>query len=292
MNNKNVLYIKKFICVIIIGWILLFMILPNILIIIISFMHKDHIHLFKVPYTVSNYLNLLNFVYLKIFLHSMYISLYTTIICLIIGYTFAWYLVHMSITIQSLMLTLLFIPFWINSLTRIYSLKIFFSVNGWFNKILIYLHFIKYPIHIIYTPIAIILGSIYILLPFMIMPIYTCLKKLDKSCIEAAKDLGASPYKIFLHVIIPLTSPGIIAGCLLVLLPSIGMFSIADLMGGSKNLLIGNIIKNEFLNIRNWPFGAALSNIMTIITVMFLLLYWKLKYICNNYTYKGITNNV
>ncbi|QJC37103.1 spermidine/putrescine ABC transporter permease PotB [Enterobacteriaceae endosymbiont of Donacia vulgaris] len=273
--KKIMKYIKKIIIFIIISWLFLFILLPNIIIVIISFLKKGNSNLFIFKFSFNNYLNLLNFLYIKIFINSLFISCITTLICLLIGYPFAWCLTKISNKKKSLMLFFLFLPFWVNSLIRIYCLKIFLGINGWLNNILLYCKIINSPIHIIYTPTAVILGLVYILLPFMIVPIYSSLEKLDKFCIEAAKDLGAQSWKIFFHIIIPLTTSGIIAGCLLVFLPSMGMFYISDLMGGAKNLLIGNIIKNQFLNIRDWPLGAATSTIITLLTGIFLILYFK-----------------
>ncbi|QJC38745.1 spermidine/putrescine ABC transporter permease PotB [Enterobacteriaceae endosymbiont of Donacia fulgens] len=268
-------YFKKITIFIIISWLLLFILLPNIIIIIISFLKKDNYNLITFKFSFNNYLNLLDFLYIRVFVNSLFISFITMIICLLIGYPFAWCLTKISNKKKSLMLFFLFLPFWVNSLIRIYCLKIFLGINGWLNNILIYFKVINSPIHIIYTPTAVIIGLVYILLPFMIVPIYSSFEKLDQLCIEAAKDLGAQSWKIFFYIIIPLTTSGIIAGCLLVFLPSMGMFYISDLMGGSKNLLIGNIIKNQFLNIRDWPLGAATSTIITLFTGILLILYFK-----------------
>ncbi|QJC38323.1 spermidine/putrescine ABC transporter permease PotB [Enterobacteriaceae endosymbiont of Donacia marginata] len=273
--KKVMEYFKKIIIFIIISWLLLFILLPNIIIIIISFLKKDNDNLIILKFSFNNYLNLLDFLYIRVFINSLFISFITTIICLLIGYPFAWCLTKISNKKKSLMLFFLFLPFWVNSLIRIYCLKIFLGINGWFNNILMYFKIINSPIHIIYTPIAVIIGLVYILLPFMIVPIYSSFEKLDQLWIEAAKDLGAKSWKIFFYIIIPLTTSGIIAGCLLVFLPSMGMFYISDLMGGSKNLLIGNIIKNQFLNIRDWPLGAATSTIITLFTGILLILYFK-----------------
>ncbi|QJC30158.1 spermidine/putrescine ABC transporter permease PotB [Enterobacteriaceae endosymbiont of Plateumaris sericea] len=274
--KKITKYSRKIIILIVISWLLLFIFLPNLIIIIISFLTKDDSNFIKFNLTLHNYKLILDALYLNIFIYSLYISLITTLICLIIGFLFSWCLIKISHHYRSLMLFFLFLPFWINSLIRIFCLKSFFSINGYFNNILLYLKLINHPIHIIYTSFAVILGLVYILLPFMIIPIYSSLEKLDMFCIEAAKDLGAKSWKIFIYIILPLTFPGIISGCLLVFLPAMGMFYISDLMGGSKNLLIGNIIKNQFLNIRDWPLGATLSNIVILITGIFLILYYKL----------------
>ncbi|QJC29717.1 spermidine/putrescine ABC transporter permease PotB [Enterobacteriaceae endosymbiont of Plateumaris pusilla] len=279
--NKITKYYRKLITLIVISWLLLFIFLPNLIIIIISFLTKDDMNFIKFNLTLHSYKLIIDIFYLKIFIYSLYISLITTLICLVIGFIFSWCLIKISHRYRSLMLFFLFLPFWVNSLIRIFCLKSFFSINGYFNNILIYLKLINHPIHIIYTSLAVILGLVYILLPFMIIPIYSSLEKLDMFCIEAAKDLGAKSWKIFMHIILPLTFPGIISGCLLVFLPAMGMFYISDLMGGSKNLLIGNIIKNQFLNIRDWPLGATLSNIVILITGIFLILYYKLIKIFN-----------
>ncbi|QJC35042.1 spermidine/putrescine ABC transporter permease PotB [Enterobacteriaceae endosymbiont of Donacia piscatrix] len=274
--TKIIKHIKKIIIFLIIGWLLLFIFLPNIIIIIISFLKKDNYDSIIFHFSLNNYFRLFNDLYIKVFVNTLLISLITTIICFLIGYPFAWCLTKISSKKKSLMLFFLFLPFWVNSLIRIYCLKNFLGINGWLNNILLYLNIIHHPIHIIYTPSAVILGLIYILLPFMIVPIYSSFEKLDKFYIEAAKDLGAKSWKIFFHIIIPLTTSGIIAGCLLVFLPSMGMFYISDLMGGSKNLLIGNMIKNQFLYIRDWPLGAATSNIIILLTGFFLILYFKI----------------
>ncbi|WP_425482457.1 spermidine/putrescine ABC transporter permease PotB [Enterobacteriaceae endosymbiont of Donacia proxima] len=283
---KIIKYIKKIIIFLIISWLLLFIFLPNIIIIIISFLKKDNYDSIIFYFSLNNYFKLFNNLYLKVFINTLLISLVTTVICFLIGYPFAWCLTKISARKKSLMLFFLFLPFWVNSLIRIYCLKIFLGINGWLNNILLYLNIIHHPIHIIYTPSAVILGLVYILLPFMVVPIYSSFEKLDKFYIEAAKDLGAKSWKIFFYIIIPLTASGIIAGCLLVFLPSMGMFYISDLMGGSKNLLIGNIIKNQFLYIRDWPLGAATSNIIILFTGIFLILYFKIINFLNKKKFK------
>jgi spermidine/putrescine transport system permease protein len=143
------------------------------------------------------------------------------------------------------LLFLLIVPFWTNSLIRIYGLKIFLSTKGYLNTFLLWLGVIDEPLRVMFTPAAVIIGLVYILLPFMVMPLYSSIEKLDKPLLEAAKDLVPASCRP-LCIIIPLTMPGIIAGCLLVLLPAMGLFYVSDLMGGAKNLLIGNVIKVSF----------------------------------------------
>lgn len=176
---------------------------------------------------------------------------------------------------RPVMLFLVIIPFWTNSLIRTYGLKIVLGAQGIINKGLMSLDIIERPIRIMYTEHAVMIGLVYILLPFMILPLYSAIEKLDRTYIEAARDLGASRWQTMLNVILPLTMPGIIGGCLLVLLPALGMFYVSDLLGGAKNLLIGNVIKSQVLSARDWPFGAATSIALTIIMALMIYAYYR-----------------
>ncbi|MBK4765197.1 MAG: spermidine/putrescine ABC transporter permease PotB [Pantoea sp. Brub] len=280
MNNSN--RFQKNVILLVIGWLLLFVFLPNIIIFITSFLSRDEKHFVKLVFTFNNYIKLINPLYAKVLLHSLHISITATIFCLILGYPFAWFLISLPKHIRYIMICLLIIPFWTNSLVRIYGLKIFLSNRGWLNNFLIWIGIINKPFHIIYTSEAVVFGLIYVLLPFMILPLYSNLEKLDKTYLEAAYDLGANKLQVFFHIILPLSIPGIIAGCLLVFIPAMGVFYVADLLGGAKNLLIGNIIKNQFLNIRDWPFGAAISNFIIFLMGMLILIYWRTINLFNN----------
>ena len=198
-----------------------------------------------------------------------------TIICLLIGYPFAFMIAKLPSKYRPILLFMVILPFWTNSLIRIYGMKIFLGVRGVLNNTLISLGIIDTPIRIINTEIAVIIGLVYILLPFMILPLYSAIEKLDGRLLEAAKDLGADTVQRFVRIILPLTMPGIIAGCLLVLLPAMGMFYVADLLGGAKVLLVGNVIKSEFLVSRNWPFGSAISIGLTILMALLLYIYYR-----------------
>lgn len=165
--------------------------------------------------------------------------------------------------------------FWTNSLIRTYGLKIVLGTQGILNKILISIGIIDTPLRIMYSETAVMIGLVYILLPFMILPLYSAIEKLDGTYIEAARDLGANKIQTMTKVILPLTMPGIIGGCLLVLLPALGMFYISDLLGGAKNPLIGNVIKSQVLNARDWPFGAATSIALTIVMAVMLYAYYR-----------------
>lgn len=162
------------------------------------------------------------------------------------------------------------------SLIRTYGLKALLGTSGLLNKTLLALAIIDKPLRIMYTEYAVMVGLVYILLPFMVLPLYSSIEKLDNTYLEAAKDLGASRFNTFRHIVLPLTTPGIIAGCLLVLLPALGMFYVSDLLGGAKNPLMGNIIKTQVLNLRDWPFGSATSIALTTLMALLLYLYWRI----------------
>ncbi|HIE5767568.1 TPA: spermidine/putrescine ABC transporter permease PotB [Proteus mirabilis] len=259
----------------VVGWLMVFVFLPNIMIIATSFLTRDDANLVEMVFTLDNYYRLFDPMYAEVLLHSINMAVVATLACLLLGYPFAYFLAKMPKKIQPLMLFLLIVPFWTNSLIRIYGLKIFLSTKGYFNEFLLWIGLIDKPLKIIYTPEAVVLGLVYILLPFMVLPLYSSIEKLDKPCLEAARDLGANKFQTFIRIIIPLTMPGIIAGCLLVMLPAMGLFFVADLMGGAKNLLIGNVIKSQFLNIRDWPFGAATSICLTLVMGLMLFVYYR-----------------
>lgn len=258
-----------------VGWLVLFVFLPNLMIIGTSFLTRDNANLVQMVFTLDNYTRLFDPLYGQVMLHSLSMAAIATLCCLLLGYPFAFILARLPQRVRPLLLFLLIVPFWTNSLIRIYGLKLFLSTRGYLNEFLMWAGIIDTPLRIMYTSGAVVLGLVYILLPFMVMPLYSSLEKLDKSCLEAARDLGASKLQTFIRIIIPLTMPGIIAGCLLVLLPAMGLFYVADLMGGAKNLLIGNVIKSQFLNIRDWPFGAATSICLTLVMGLMLWIYYR-----------------
>ncbi|EDL6826453.1 spermidine/putrescine ABC transporter permease PotB [Salmonella enterica subsp. enterica serovar Kentucky] len=278
---KNTSKFQNVVIVTIVGWLVLFVFLPNLMIIGTSFLTRDDASFVKMVFTLDNYARLLDPLYFEVLLHSLNMALIAPLSCLVLGYPFAWFLAKLPEKIRPLLLFLLIVPFWTNSLIRIYGLKIFLSTKGYLNEFLLWLGVIDTPIRIMFTPSAVIIGLVYILLPFMVMPLYSSIEKLDKPLLEAARDLGASKIQTFIRIIIPLTMPGIVAGCLLVMLPAMGLFYVSDLMGGAKNLLIGNVIKVQFLNIRDWPFGAATSITLTIVMGLMLLIYWRASRLLN-----------
>ena len=179
------------------------------------------------------------------------------------------------------LLFLVVLPFWTNSLIRIYGMKVFLGVKGVLNTMLMDMGILSEPIRILNTEVAVIIGLVYLLLPFMILPLYSAIEKLDGPFIRSSKRFRCECCSAFLRVILPLTMPGIVAGCLLVLLPAMGMFYVADLLGGAKVLLVGNVIKSEFLISRNWPFGSAISIGLTILMALLIFVYYRANKLLN-----------
>ncbi|WP_198301296.1 spermidine/putrescine ABC transporter permease PotB [Vibrio tarriae] len=273
MSKK--LNLQNAIVTLIVGWLVLFVLFPNLMIIGTSFLTRDEANLIKFVLTFENYTRLLDPLYGKVMLHSFYMAIVATLICLVIGYPFAYIVAKMPEKWRPFMLFLIIVPFWTNSLIRTYGLKIVLGTQGILNQALMSLGLIDAPLRIMFTETAVMIGLVYILLPFMILPLYSAIEKLDGTYIEAARDLGANKFQTLVRVILPLTMPGIIGGCLLVLLPALGMFYIADLLGGAKNLLIGNVIKSQVLNARDWPFGAATSIALTLAMAIMLYAYYR-----------------
>ncbi|OBW92336.1 spermidine/putrescine ABC transporter permease PotB [Gallibacterium salpingitidis] len=266
---------QNFTVTIIFAWLIFFVLVPNLLVLITSFLTRDSSNLVEFTFSLDSYKRLIEPLYAQVLWNSLYMSGIATIICLVIGYPFAFMIAKMKPAFRPVMLFLVILPFWTNSLIRIYGMKIFLGVKGVLNNTLLWLGIIDTPIRILNTEVAVIIGLVYILLPFMILPLYSSIEKLDQRLLEAAKDLGANAFQRFVKIIVPLTMPGIIAGCLLVLLPAMGMFYVADLLGGAKVLLVGNVIKSEFLIARNWPFGSSISIALTILMALLLFIYYR-----------------
>ncbi len=252
------------------GWLLFLVLAPNMLVVGASVMTRDPSTFISLPLNFDAYRQLFNPLYLDVFLHSLYMAVMTTLICLLIGYPFAWALSRVEKRRQMLLIFLLIVPFWTNSLVRTYALKLILATNGLLNSALMSLGVIDEPAQLLYTEGAVIVGLVYLLLPFMILPLYSVFEDLRQDVLLASHDLGAGRFATFKNVIVPLTLPGVLAGVMLVLLPAMGLFFVPDILGGSRNLLVGNVIKNQFLDARNWPFGAAASIVLTLTMALLL----------------------
>ncbi len=272
MREKNLF---KTLTVALIGiWLAVFVLIPNLMILVISFLQRDEIRFIAFDITLESYRRLLDPLYLQVFAHSMKMALNATLVCLALGYPFAFLLARAPARFRHLLLLFVIIPFWTNSLIRTYAIRAILATRGVLNAALLYLGVIDEPLRLLYTGTAVTIGLVYILFPFMVLPLFAVMERLDNSLLEAAGDLGAGRAQTFLRVILPLTLPGIIAGSLLVFLPALGMFYVSDLLGGAKDLLVGNFIKNQFLNARDWPFGSAASVAMLAIMGLMLAAYF------------------
>ena len=258
-------------------WMLAFFVVPIFLILIASFFKKGEVS--GINYSVATLENFSKFFdprYLKILFDSLIISIITTVVCLLLGYPFAYYVARAPKKYRTLLLMLIILPFWTNSLIRTYAWIILLRSEGIINTYLINFHIIKEPLKLLYNQGAVLIGMVYTMFPFMVLPLYSTIEKLDFSYLEAAQDLGATPTKTFMKITLPLTKAGILSGCLLVFVPTLGLFFIPDLMGGSKITLISNLIKNQFLSSRNWPFGSAISIIIMLLMFVIMNLFTKL----------------
>lgn len=254
-------------------WLLLFTLLPTLMVLAASLLSRDEAGFIAPVPTLDNYRRLLDPIYLKIFVDSLLMAAMATALCLLIAYPFAWLLSRVERRRRPILLTLVIIPFWTNSLVRVYAIRHLLAAKGAMNGLLLALGLIQEPIRLLYSGWAVSIGLVYVLLPFMILPLYSSFEKLDPRLIEAAADLGASRLARFRHVIVPLTAPGIAAGCLLVFLPALGLFYVTDVLGGARNLMIGALLKDQFLDARDWPFGSAASLVVIGLLFLFLALY-------------------
>ncbi|MDD7792907.1 ABC transporter permease [Clostridium sp. 'White wine YQ'] len=253
-------------------WMIIFFLIPALSILVISFCVRGEVGDIQYKFTLDNYRKLFNPLYIKIFFNSLMIAVSSTALCLIFGYPFAYIIARAHKKLKPILVMLVILPFWTNSLVRTYAMIILLRSEGILNTILLKLHIINVPIEIMYTNVAVMIGMIYMMIPFMVLPLYSSIEKVDESYIEAARDLGASKTSTFINVILPLTRAGIASGSLLVFIPTLGLFFISDLMGGSKVVLMSNLIKNQFLTARNWPLGSAISVVLIVVMLIFMAL--------------------
>ncbi|HAN73670.1 MAG TPA: spermidine/putrescine ABC transporter permease [Planktothrix sp. UBA8402] len=256
-------------------WLIIFFIIPLIIVLVYSFLERGTYGGVTWEFTLKNYQRLANDLYLNIFWRSLGLASLTTLICLIIGYPLAFFIATSSTRWRNLLLFLLIIPFWTNFLVRTYAWIIILRSEGVINTVLQSLNLIQEPLNLLFTPFAVIVGLIYGYLPFMILPLYATIERLNFSLVEAAQDLGANQIRTFFRIILPLTLPGIIAGSILVFIPALGAFIGPDILGGAKTVMVGNLIQNQFLQARDWPFGSTLSMGLMILVLIPVMIYFR-----------------
>lgn len=247
-------------------WTVLFFVFPFIYIVLVSFCSRDQFGNIVYSFSLGAYKTLTKAVYLQVIGRTLRMAAIVTVLVTLIAYPYAYICSKASKKVQSLLIIGVMIPFWINSLLRIYAIMNFTSKNGLINNFLMGMGIIKEPIQILYTTGAVYFGLVYSLVPMMVMPLYSCLEKIDPAVLEAGRDLGCSSRQLFQKVIFPLSIPGIMGGLVLVFVPAMFNFYIADALGGGKTIIIGNLISSQFSTAKNWPLGAALSVVVMIIS--------------------------
>lgn len=249
--------------------------LPLLIVLLYSFFTRGPYGNVVYEWTVENYIRLVDPLYLGILRRSLWMAVGSTFISLMLGYPLAYFIVKQKPPWQGPLLLLVIIPFWTNFLVRTYAIIVLFRTEGVVNIFLQSLGLIAEPLPIMYTPFAVTFGLVYGYLPFMVLPLYASIEKFDFSLLEAAQDLGANSLHAFRRVMLPLTMPGIIAGCTLVFIPAIGAFITPDLLGGAKTMMLGNLTEQQFLQARNWPFGSAVSMALMLIVALATYLYFR-----------------
>jgi spermidine/putrescine transport system permease protein len=222
------------------------------------------------PVTAENFFRVFDPIYLGIFWRSLWISVVSTVLCLVLGFPLALFIARSKR--RMLFLNLVMLPFWTSFLIRLYAWMFLLRDTGLINSLLLSAHVISRPLPLLFNDFAVILGLVYGYLPFMILPLYATLEKLDPALIDAASDLGATPFVTLWKVIVPLSRGGIAAGCLLVFIPCLGAYLTPDLLGGGKTVMLGNLVQNQFTTARDWPFGSAISLVLmaAVLAVLFL----------------------
>jgi len=254
-------------------WLGVFFVVPLLFILVYSFGESGIYGGITITFHPSNYLRVFDPLYLDILVRSVVIAALNTLFCLILGYPLAYLICFKARRWKTLLILLVMIPFWTNLLVRTYAWMVILGGNGVASHLLEFLGITRGPVDFLFTPQAVMMGMVYGYLPFMILPLYASLEKLDVRLKEAAQDLGANRWRTFWRVTFPLSIPGVLAGSILVFVPSVGEFVIPDLLGGSRTVLIGNLIQQQFLNARNWAFGSALAMTLSALMLAAIIAY-------------------
>jgi len=253
-------------------WLVGFFLVPLLYLLAVSFAARSPYGTIEWDLGLRNYLRAFQPLYLETYWRSLWMALLTTVLCIVLGYPVAYLIARrVSSRWKSALLLLVVIPFWTSFLVRTYAWMVILRTEGVVNNLLLSLHLTHEPLRLLYTPLAVFIGLVYGELPFMILPLYTVLEKMDPSLLEAAQDLGATRVSTFLRVTLPLSVPGLVAGAVLVFIPSVGAFITPDLLGGARTMMVGNLIQNQFALVRDQPFGSAVAFLLTFVVIAVLL---------------------
>ena len=256
-------------------WFCVMVFAPNLLVLLASFLSRDPVWMLRLPLNLQNYVALADPKLLTVILKSLTLAFCTTLFCLLVAYPFTYFIARFPKEYRALFLMLIIVPFWTNSLIRNYALISILGENGIINGLLMKCGLISQPLKLLYNNLAVFIGMAYTLLPFMILPLYATLEKLDRSLLEAAEDLGAGATAAFFRVVIPISAPGIVAGCIMVFLPALTLFYVADILGGTDSTVVGSVIRDQFVIVKDWPVGAAINIALTLFMLVLILLYYK-----------------
>ena len=247
-------------------WIILFIALPSFLVLLYSITTKESNGLTTIHFTLENFKKFFNPMYMNILWDSIYLAAISTALCLLLGYPAAYIISNTHISRRNTLLFLCILPMWMNMLLRTYAWMTILGNNGILNNLFSLLGLPK--INMLYTRGATVMGMVYNFLPFMVLPIYTALSKMDKGLLEAADDLGANKKIVFKKIILPLSMPGVISGIIMVFMPAVSTFIIPQLLGGNKSMMIGNLVERLFILNGDWNFGSAISIVMMLIILL------------------------
>jgi spermidine/putrescine transport system permease protein len=254
-------------------WMVGFFLAPVVIVLVVSFLTRGRGGVGQLPFTLANYQRVVE-LFGPVIIDSLWIALVTTIICLLVGYPLAFFIsTRKDARVRALALFMIILPFWTNFLVRTYALQTILGRDGIINGTLLNLGLLGEPMQLLNTPEAVLFGLVYGYLPFMVLPIYASVERFDFRYVEAAHDLGANDLWAFLRVVFPMTLPGVIAGFILVFIPTIGAFVTPDLMGGTRGIMIGNLIQQQFRGSGNQPLGSALSVVLMALVMIALLFY-------------------
>ena len=254
-------------------WMAVFVGVALLYIIGLSFLARGEALSVTGEVTLENYARLLDPKYPKVLWLSIRLAALTTILSVLLGYPFAYFMARVSPRWRTWLMILIIAPFWTNALIRIYGWKILLYANGPINQLLLKLGLISKPLKLLYTQGAVLVGMVYAMIPFVILPVYTGMERMDWTAVEAARDLGAGPFRAFLTITLPMTRSSLQAACVLTFLPSVGLIFLSDLLGGANTALWGNLVQDELLKSRDLPFAAALSAVLLLLTAVVIVLY-------------------
>ena len=257
-------------------WLALFFVAPLLVVLVVSFSKRSLLGVVAYDFNLDNYRRVFSdVIYLRILWRSTWLALVTTGLCLLVGYPFAFLIARQTPARQRLLIFLVMVPFWTNFLVRTYALIFVVRDTGFINNILLGLNIIDQPLKIMFTQGGVLLGMLYGYLPFAVLPLYASIEQLDFNYVQAAQDLGANSLKVFWRIVLPLTMPGVVAASIITFIPTLGAYVTPDLMGGGNTFLVGNLLQQQFMTVRDWPFGSALGFILMLMVLASTLFYFR-----------------